>query len=98
VKQMYGLPISCFEELRQELARESDAAAGKRFVEFLTANVGNPNTRKAYARAAAEFTTWCDQNSCTSCATSSRSMSRPTASLLLDSTWPKGRSVIERNW
>ena len=30
-----------------------DAAAGKRFVEFFTANIRNPNTRKAYARAVA---------------------------------------------
>ena len=39
-----------------------DAAAGKRFVEFFTANIRNPNTRKAYARAAAEFAAWCDRN------------------------------------
>jgi integrase/recombinase XerD len=38
-----------------------DPAAGKRFVEFFTANVRNPNTRRAYARAAAEFAAWCDQ-------------------------------------
>jgi site-specific recombinase XerD len=36
-------------------------AAGKRFVEFFTANIRNPNTRKAYARAATEFAAWCDQ-------------------------------------
>jgi site-specific recombinase XerD len=35
--------------------------AGKRFVEFFTANIRNPNTRRAYARAAAEFAAWCDQ-------------------------------------
>jgi site-specific recombinase XerD len=39
-----------------------DTAAGKRFVEFFTANIRNPNTRKAYGRAAAEFATWCEQN------------------------------------
>jgi len=39
-----------------------DPAAGKRFVEFFTANIRNPNTRKAYARAAAEFAAWCEQN------------------------------------
>lgn len=39
-----------------------DAAAGKRFVEFFTANIRNSNTRKAYARAAAEFAAWCDRN------------------------------------
>lgn len=36
------------------------APAGKRYVEFFTANIRNPNTRKAYARAANEFAAWCD--------------------------------------
>ena len=36
-------------------------AAGRRYIEFFTANIRNTNTRKAYARAAAEFATWCDQ-------------------------------------
>jgi site-specific recombinase XerD len=39
-----------------------DPEAGKRFVEFFIANIRNPNTRKAYARAAAEFAAWCEQN------------------------------------
>jgi site-specific recombinase XerD len=30
-----------------------------RFLEFFTANIRNPNTRKAYARAAGDFLTWC---------------------------------------
>ncbi|WP_088776174.1 tyrosine-type recombinase/integrase [Pseudomonas massiliensis] len=30
-----------------------------RFVEFFTANIRNPNTRRAYARATDEFLTWC---------------------------------------
>jgi hypothetical protein len=38
------------------------AAAGKRasnrFFEFFTANIRNPNTRRAYARAAVEFFDW----------------------------------------
>jgi site-specific recombinase XerD len=33
--------------------------ARRRTVEFFTANIRNPNTRKAYARAAAEFAAWC---------------------------------------
>ncbi len=36
-------------------------AAAKRTLEFFTANIRNPNTRKAYARAAAEFAAWCGQ-------------------------------------
>ena len=33
--------------------------AGQRCVEFFTANIRNPNTRKAYARAAVDFAGWC---------------------------------------
>lgn len=36
--------------------------AAKRTLEFFTANIRNPNTRKAYARAVAEFAAWCAQN------------------------------------
>ena len=32
-----------------------DRDAAKRFVEFFTANIRNPNTRRAYARAAVQF-------------------------------------------
>ena len=39
--------------------------AGKRYVEFFTANIRNPNTRKAYARAAVDFAAWCDANGLT---------------------------------
>lgn len=38
-----------------------DPAAAKCFLEFFTANIRNPNTRKAYARVAAEFATWCEE-------------------------------------
>ncbi|HEY2527554.1 MAG TPA: site-specific integrase [Xanthobacteraceae bacterium] len=41
------------------------AAAGEqaaiRFVEFFTANIRNPNTRAAYARAVADFFRWCEE-------------------------------------
>ena len=37
-----------------------DAQASRRFVEFFTANIRNPNTRRAYARAATEFAAWCE--------------------------------------
>ncbi len=36
-----------------------DAAAARRAFEFFAVNIRNPNTRKAYARAASEFATWC---------------------------------------
>lgn len=35
--------------------------ASRRFVEFFTANIRNPNTRLAYARAVGDFCGWCDQ-------------------------------------
>ena len=37
-------------------------AASKRFIEFFTANIRNPNTRRAYVRAASEFATWCESS------------------------------------
>jgi site-specific recombinase XerD len=40
-----------------------DKTAARRFVKFFTANIHNPNTRRAYAGAAVEFATWCGQNS-----------------------------------
>lgn len=41
------------------------ADASKRFVEFFTANIRNPNTSKAYAWAVREFATWCEANGLT---------------------------------
>lgn len=38
----------------------SDAPSKRRFLEFFTANIRNPNTRKAYARSAADFLQWCE--------------------------------------
>ncbi|MGR4847156.1 integrase [Rhizobium leguminosarum bv. viciae] len=37
-----------------------DAPTKRRFMEFFTANIRNPNTRKAYARSAADFLHWCE--------------------------------------
>src|SRR5690349_20242220 len=36
-----------------------DPPAARRFLEFFTANLRNPHTRKAYAKAAGEFAAWC---------------------------------------
>ncbi len=33
-----------------------------RFIEFFTANIRNPNTRAAYARAVADFFGWCERH------------------------------------
>src|SRR6266849_5379580 len=39
-----------------------DQDAARRFIEFFTANIRNPNTRRAYARVVTEFAVWCEQN------------------------------------
>lgn len=36
--------------------------AAKRYIEFFTANIRNPNTRRAYLRSAQEFAAWCEVN------------------------------------
>jgi site-specific recombinase XerD len=37
-------------------------AAARRFVEFFTANIRNPNTRRAYFNATAAFSDWCEKH------------------------------------
>ena len=46
---------------RQHCRRSSSRApaTARRTLEFFTAHIRNPHTRKAYARAAAEFADWC---------------------------------------
>jgi site-specific recombinase XerD len=39
--------------------------AGWRYVEFFTANINNPHTRRAYARACARFFAWCERRGLT---------------------------------
>lgn len=46
------------------IANESDRA-GRRFVEFFTAQIRNPNTRAAYAQAVGQFLRWCDERGLT---------------------------------
>jgi site-specific recombinase XerD len=40
---------------------EAGDAAGWRYVEFFTANIRNPNTRRAYVRACGTFFSWCEE-------------------------------------
>jgi hypothetical protein len=42
-----------------ELAAAAGEHAGMSFLEFFAANIRNPHTRRAYARAADEFLAWC---------------------------------------
>ncbi len=39
-----------------------DAKTAERVIEFFTAQIRNPNTRKAYARAAGDFAAWCAEH------------------------------------
>jgi site-specific recombinase XerD len=38
-----------------------DASTARRVIEFFAANISNPHTRKAYAKAACEFAAWCER-------------------------------------
>lgn len=42
-----------------------DRNAARRFIEFFTANIRNPNTRKAYLHAIDGFAAWCEFNNLT---------------------------------
>ena len=44
------------------IVAEAGDDATMRFVEFFTAQIHNPNTRKAYGRAVTDFCHWCDQH------------------------------------
>ena len=46
------------------IAELGDQAAW-RYVEFFTANIRNPHTRRAYARACARFFAWCERRGLT---------------------------------
>ena len=42
------------------IVSSSDSRAQLRFLEFFASTLRNPHTRRAYARAVADFLTWCD--------------------------------------
>jgi site-specific recombinase XerD len=47
------------------LIADAGDRAGRRYVEFFTANISNPNTRRAYARACEQFFGWCEDRALT---------------------------------
>ncbi len=53
VPRFCGLPFPA-------LILEAGENATRRFVEFFTANIRNPNTRQAYAQAVSQFLCWCE--------------------------------------
>lgn len=57
---MNGLVLSSGSLPVPALVSQAGDRAGMRFLEFFTANIRNPNTRRAYARATQEFLTWCE--------------------------------------
>lgn len=42
------------------ITADAGERAGKRFIEFFTATIRNANTRRAYAKAVADFLAWCE--------------------------------------
>jgi hypothetical protein len=52
------LPEVAFTDRAPALVAASGERASYRFFEFFTANIRNPHTRRAYARAAVEFFDW----------------------------------------
>ena len=51
------------------LVAHADERTQLRFLEFFAVSIRNPNTRRAYARASAEFLAWCEMRGITSIAT-----------------------------
>ena len=47
------------------LIADAGEPAAWRYVEFFTANIRNPNTRRAYARACSRFFAWCEERGLT---------------------------------
>lgn len=56
---MNGLALSSGSIQLPVLVSHAGERAGMRFLEFFSANIRNPNTRRAYARAVNEFLSWC---------------------------------------
>jgi sugar phosphate isomerase/epimerase len=53
------------DHLLPALIADAGEQAGWRYVEFFTANIRNPNTRRAYARACSRFFAWCEDRGLT---------------------------------
>jgi site-specific recombinase XerC len=60
-----ALTSSIPQHLVPALIANAGDAAGSRYVEFFTANIRNPNTRRPYARACGRFFTWCEDRGLT---------------------------------
>jgi site-specific recombinase XerD len=52
-------------QLVPALIADAGEPAAWRYIEFFTANIRNPNTRRAYARACHQFFAWCEDRGLT---------------------------------
>lgn len=53
--------LSTGEIILPALIERAGARARRRFLEFFTANIRNPHTRRAYAHAVGQFLLWCEE-------------------------------------
>ncbi len=57
---MSELPVALASAAMPALVAAAGEHAAMRYLEFFTANIRNPHTRRAYARAAVDFLAWCE--------------------------------------
>ena len=60
VANQAGLSVDVGPRVVPALVADEGERTVRRYVEFFTANIRNPNTRAAYARAASGFFAWCE--------------------------------------
>jgi site-specific recombinase XerC len=59
------LVAPCASHVVPALIADAGETAGWQYVEFFTANIRNPHTRRAYARACSQFFAWCEERGLT---------------------------------
>src|SRR5580693_9377632 len=55
-----NMEVAALHALIPTLIADAGDQAAWRYVDFFTANIRNPNTRRAYARACSTFLDWCE--------------------------------------
>ena len=60
-KRRRDIAAAIEQQLVPALIADEGEQAAWRYIEFFTANIRNPNTRRAYARACARFLGWCEE-------------------------------------
>src|ERR1700733_15049122 len=56
-----NLEVAALHAMIPTLIADAGDQAAWRYIDFFTANIRNPNTRRAYARACATFFSWCEE-------------------------------------